>query len=90
MTLDEQLLKEAIKHKGTDLGGLLQGAATFIKAIEHENFFLRADCLKMHSGLVALDKAAFNLTELSYKAMPFHDYAKDEKDRKDKEKKNAS
>lgn len=34
MTLDEQLLKEAIKHKGTDLGGLLQYAATTIEILE--------------------------------------------------------
>jgi hypothetical protein len=73
----QRLLTEGEKHKGTDLGGLLQVAAHLIddykeamaeKDREIENML--EDCKKMHQGLIDIDKNATTVAGIAFGAMP--------------------
>lgn len=78
----KRLLEEGAKHKGTDLGGLLQVAAHHIESLnevvaelEIDNAALVSDCKKMHEGLIKIDAMATELGGLSFGAMPISPYA---------------
>lgn len=80
--ITSQLLDEAIKHKGTDVGGKLQWAANtiddlydHIASIENENKELRADCKKMHEGLLKIDEMATQFNGIAFGSMPINAYA---------------
>jgi hypothetical protein len=83
----QRLLKEGEKHKGTDLGGLLQVAAHHIESqseliteLEADNKGLLIDCKKMHEGLIKIDAMATELGGLSFGAMPINNYQTVSKD----------
>jgi hypothetical protein len=81
MSIKDQLLTEAQKHKGTELGGLLQVAAYHIESqseliaeLETDNQGLLHDCKKMHEGLIKIDAMATELGGLSFGSMPINTY----------------
>lgn len=83
----ERLLSLAEKHKGTDLGGLLQSTAyllgDYIEALDDlraENESLRADCVTMHQGLMKIDAISDTLHSMAFGAMPVNPYATVAKD----------
>jgi hypothetical protein len=85
MNIKERLLTESEKHKGTDLGGLLQMAAYLIddykeamieKDREIENML--EDCKKMHQGLIDIDKNATAVAGMAFGAMPNRRYIAEE------------
>ena len=78
----EKLLAEGEKHKGTDLGGLLQSTAYILedymealKDLRAENESLRADCVTMHEGLMKIDAISDTLHSMAFGAMPVNPYA---------------
>lgn len=81
MSIKNELFAESEKHKGTDLGGLLQVAAYLIEDYieelaekDREIEGMLTDCKKMHQGLVDVDNNATAVSAIAFGAMPNRKY----------------
>lgn len=85
MSIQNELFAEAEKHKGTDLGGLLQVAAYLIEDYieelaekDREIEGMLADCKRMHQGLIDIDNNATAVSAIAFGAMPNRKYIVEE------------